>query len=186
MTLSYTIKDFYNEGDNKVVGFMVTDNSGNIMVIDKRIPITANANQSFYFTVAAEMCQEELTAWQESISLKGSVFIPSTGKIVSDIQENIVQQTVPSYITRRQCAIELRERGMITASEALHMTKYGDIPQMISTIISDLPENERILIETDFAADSYLRSNQLLNSLMIAAGASEADIDQFFISASTR
>lgn len=110
----------------------------------------------------------------------------SLGNVPEFIEVPLPSQRPPSSITRRQCAIELREREMITASEALHMTKYGDVPQMISTIISDLPENERILIETDFAADSYLRLNQLLNSLMTAAGASSEDIDQFFISASTR
>lgn len=110
----------------------------------------------------------------------------SFGNVPEFIEVPSPSQRPPSAITRRQCAIEMRERGMITASEALHMTKYGDIPQLVINLISNLPENEQILIETDFAAATYLRSNQLLNTLMAASGASEADIDEFFISASAR
>lgn len=186
MPLSYKIKDFYTEGDNKVVGFMVTDDSGNIMVIDKRIPIDANTTQQQYFILAAEMCQEELQQWQDSISLVGSVFHPETGEVVSPTSQIGVPAIVPSYITRRQCAIELRERGMITAQEALAMTKYGDVPGMIAAIISQMPEEQRIITETDFAADSYLRSNPLLVSMMQATGATENDIDDFFIAAAAR
>jgi hypothetical protein len=93
---------------------------------------------------------------------------------------------VPQLITRRQCAIELRERGMITAQEALAMTKYGDVPGMITAIIVQMPEEERIITETDFAADSYLRTNPLLVSMMQATGATETDIDNFFIAAAER
>lgn len=97
-----------------------------------------------------------------------------------------VVKIVPKLITRRQCAIELRERGMITAQEALAMTKYGDVPGMIAAIISQMPEEQRIIIETDFAADSYLRSNPLLVSMMQATGATDNDIDDFFIAAAAR
>ena len=93
---------------------------------------------------------------------------------------------VPQSITRRQCAIELRERSLITLQEALTMTKYGDVPAMIAQVFSTMSETDRIIAETDFAADTYLRTNPLLNQLMTSSGASEEEIDQFFRDASTR
>lgn len=93
---------------------------------------------------------------------------------------------VPSYITRRQCAVELRERNMITANEALAMTKYGDVPSIVSGIFDAMPFEQRVVAETDFAADSYMRDNVLLNGIMEATGATQEDIDLFFISAFSR
>jgi len=93
---------------------------------------------------------------------------------------------VPQSITRRQCAIELRERTLITPQEALDMTKYGEVPAMVATLLQSMTESDRINAETDFAADTYLRSNALLNQIMTASGASEEDIDDFFRSAEER
>ena len=66
---------------------------------------------------------------------------------------------VPQSITRRQCAIELRERSFITPLEALNMTKIADPPATIQSIFDLMTENDRIIAETDFAADTYLRTN---------------------------
>lgn len=93
---------------------------------------------------------------------------------------------VPQSITRRQCAIELRERTMITAQEALNMTKYGDVPTMISQLFAQMADEDRIKAETDFAADTYMRTNPLLISIMTQSGSTEEDIDQFFRDASER
>jgi len=93
---------------------------------------------------------------------------------------------VPQSITRRQCAIELRERTLITPQEALDMTKYGEVPAMVATLFQSMTQSDRINAETDFAADTYLRSNVLLNQIMTASGASEEDIDDFFRSAAER
>lgn len=93
---------------------------------------------------------------------------------------------VPQSITRRQCAIELRERNLITAQEALNMTKTGDVPALVQQIFATMTETERIIAETDFAADTYERSNVLLTSIMTASGASSEDIDDFFRTAAVR
>jgi hypothetical protein len=94
---------------------------------------------------------------------------------------------VPQSITRRQCAIELRERSLITPQEALDMTRTGIPPAMIQSIFDAISDgNERIIAETDFAADTYLRSNPLLNQIMTASGATSDDIDDFFRSAAGR
>jgi len=93
---------------------------------------------------------------------------------------------VPQSITRRQCAIELRERTMISAQEALNMTKYGDVPTMISQLFAQMADEDRIIAETDFAADTYMRTNPSLISIMTQSGSTEEDIDQFFRDASLR
>ena len=93
---------------------------------------------------------------------------------------------VPQSITRRQCAIELRERTLITPQEALDMTRTGIPPALVNQIFASMPETDKIITETDFAADTYLRTNPLLNQIMTASGASEEDIDDFFRSADTR
>ena len=93
---------------------------------------------------------------------------------------------VPQSITRRQCAIELRERQLITPTEALNMTRTGTPPAMIQSIFDDMVENDRILAETDFAADTYLRTNPLLIEIMTSTGATEEDVNDFFRSAVNR
>ena len=93
---------------------------------------------------------------------------------------------VPQSITRRQCAIELRERQLITPLEALNMTRTGTPPAMIQSIFDDMVENDRILAETDFAADTYMRTNPLLIQIMTSTGATAEDIDDFFRSAVNR
>jgi hypothetical protein len=92
----------------------------------------------------------------------------------------------PKSITRRQCAIELRERNLITPQEALDMTRTGIPPTMVQQIFDTMSTNDKIIAETDFAADTYLRSNPLLIQIMTATGASTEDIDDFFISAEKR
>ena len=93
---------------------------------------------------------------------------------------------VPQSITRRQCAIELRERTLITPQEALAMTKYGDVPAMVVTYFNTMSNTDIIKAETDFAADTYLRTNPLLVQIMTASGANTQQIDDFFRSAATR
>lgn len=93
---------------------------------------------------------------------------------------------VPGMITRRQCAVEMRERSMITPLECLNMTKNADIPAFVETIFSAMSPEDRILAETDFAAANYYRDNPLLVAMMTATGATSADIDQFFRDANTR
>ena len=93
---------------------------------------------------------------------------------------------VPQMITRRQCAIRLRELGMITPLEARNMTKNGDVPAMVMAVFSQMTEEDMINAETDFAADSYLRTNPLLIGVMQAAGKTEEELDDFFRTASEK
>lgn len=93
---------------------------------------------------------------------------------------------IPNSITRRQCAVELRERGMITPQEALDMTRTGIPPAMVQAIFDSMSTEDAIIAETDFAADTYLRTNPLLIQVMTATGATTEDIDNFFLSAFAR
>lgn len=93
---------------------------------------------------------------------------------------------VPQSITRRQCAVELRERQLITPTEALNMTKTATPPAMIQNIFNSMTQDDQIIAETDFAADTYLRTNPLLVLIMTQSGATKEDIDNFFRSAATR
>lgn len=92
---------------------------------------------------------------------------------------------VPASITRRQCALQLLNMGLITDQEAVDMTRTGLPPANVQAYINSLPTaDERARAEIDFAADSYYRDNPLLEAIMIANGATDAEIDQFFIAAS--
>lgn len=93
---------------------------------------------------------------------------------------------VPESITRRQCALQLLFMGLITSAEALAMTKTGEPPDTVKKYISSLPQEIQYLIEIDCAADTYMRSNPLLDVLMKANGGTDAEIDQFFIAAAAR
>jgi len=93
---------------------------------------------------------------------------------------------VPYSITRRQCAKELRARGLITGPEMVAMTRTGEPPAMVEAILTALPEAEVWDARADFAADTYLRNNPLLIGMMQASGAVSEDIDNFFRQAAVR
>jgi hypothetical protein len=66
------------------------------------------------------------------------------------------------------------------------MTKTATPPAMIQALFDQMEETDRIIAETDFAADNYLRTNPLLNQIMTQSGATEEDIDNFFRQAAER
>jgi hypothetical protein len=91
---------------------------------------------------------------------------------------------VPESITRRQCALQLLEMKIISAEEALVMTKAGDMPLAVYIILEkELSDPEAFIrAQIDFAAANYYRSNSLLGMM----GMSPEQIDQFFIAAASR
>jgi hypothetical protein len=90
---------------------------------------------------------------------------------------------VPSSITRRQCALQLRAAGMITVEEAKAMTKNGTPPVSIQAYFDQMTTEQKDLAEIDFAAVNYYRNNPLITALMTANGLTTQDIDNFFIAA---
>jgi len=59
------IKDFKTDGDNKFVGFKITDN-GNVFVIDKQVPLADGTTDEQYVTEALAAGQAEIDEWQAS------------------------------------------------------------------------------------------------------------------------
>lgn len=93
---------------------------------------------------------------------------------------------VPAIITRRQCAIELHARALISDAETLAMVTAGTPPAVVDALIAQMPAADRLRAQIDFAADKYERTNPLLSALMAAQGASASDIDAFFRAAAAR
>ena len=74
-------------------------------------------------------------------------------------------------------------RGLISGPEAVAMTTTATPPALVEAMLAALPEPEQTFSRINFGAGSYERGNPLLNALMIGTGASQADIDVFFIAA---
>lgn len=95
---------------------------------------------------------------------------------------------VPEFITRRQCALELHARQIVTLEEALAMTKTAEVPAAIAQVFDAAVTNgqmtaeQRMLAEIDFAAINYYRANSLLGFM----GLTDPQIDEFFIAAGQR
>lgn len=91
--------------------------------------------------------------------------------------------TVPKSITRRQCALQLKALQMISAQEAIDMTRSGVPPAAVAAYFATLSDDDRVLAEIDFAAMNYFRDNPLIETLMTANGMTTEQTDQFFIAA---
>ncbi len=102
--------------------------------------------------------------------------------VISRLSAEFIPPEVPESITRRQCALELLDRKVITPEEALAMTKAGDVPAAVAQVFGKMEPDARILAEIDFAAGNYYRSNSLLGMM----GLTPAEVDQFFIAAAKR
>jgi hypothetical protein len=106
--------------------------------------------------------------------------------IIRTVDPATLPPPVPESISRRQCALQLLAMSVITAQEALDMTKTAAVPVTIASIFDAQVTNgtwtteQRILAEIDFAATNYYRSNSLLPLM----GLSEQEIDGFFIATS--
>lgn len=81
--MQYTIKNFENDGENKLVGFFVTDAQGNILAIDKRIPLQNGKTNEQYISEALELCADQITEWQSRFTVVGLNFNPVSGKLVA-------------------------------------------------------------------------------------------------------
>lgn len=80
MALTYEIKNFSNEGQQKFVGFIITDENGHVFVIDKRVDLADGKTDEQYIQDALGLAQAEINEWQESFAHVGKKFNPETGK----------------------------------------------------------------------------------------------------------
>ena len=69
--MKITIKDFKTDGDNKFVGFNITDDAGNVFVIDKQVPLADGKTDEQYVTEALAAGQAEVDEWQASFANVG-------------------------------------------------------------------------------------------------------------------
>ena len=60
------IKDFKTDGDNKFVGFNITDDAGNRFVIDKQVPLAEGKTDEQYVTESLAASQAKIDEWQAS------------------------------------------------------------------------------------------------------------------------
>ena len=186
MKLKYEIKDLYTDGSHKVVGFKITDEAGKTLIIDKRIESNNSFKIEDYLEVARTSSLVEIESWQDENKFKGKIFLPDKKEIQIDNVKNKKAESLNLTITRRQCAIELRERGIISSLEALLMTKHGDMPEIIHNSFQLLSLEELVIVETDFADNFYSKNDLLIRSILLNLNFTENDIDQFFSEAATR
>jgi hypothetical protein len=76
--MRYEIKNFEVEGENKFVGFKITDSQGRLFYIDKRILIVEGKTDEQYVSEALALCEQEIQEWQDSFRLIGRVWNPNT------------------------------------------------------------------------------------------------------------
>mgnify|MGYP005828922883 CR=1 FL=1 len=60
MALKHEIKDFRDEGGNKYVGFKITNEKGNVFLIDKEVPLSGGKTDEQYVQDALSAAQSEI------------------------------------------------------------------------------------------------------------------------------
>jgi hypothetical protein len=81
------VKTFQNEGDQKKVGFKITDDAGNLFVIDKLVAITDGKTDEQYVAEALTASQAEIDEWQASFSVIGREWDANAGAFVEPAAE---------------------------------------------------------------------------------------------------
>jgi hypothetical protein len=76
--MKYEIKNFQDEGDNKLVGLFVIDDKGSRLAIDHRIPLQNGKTNEQYVAEAVKLSRTEIANWQNSIALIGRVWNSET------------------------------------------------------------------------------------------------------------
>jgi hypothetical protein len=95
---------------------------------------------------------------------------------------------VPAFISDRQFAHELRERGVLTQAEALDFVRSGTIPAALNALIAALPtqaarDDAELLLA---GATAFERIHPLTSVIGGAFGWDAAQIDDFFRDAAAR
>jgi hypothetical protein len=58
------IKDFKTDGDQKLVGFSITDDAGNVLAHDQRVPLADGKTDEQYVSEALAASQDQIDAWK--------------------------------------------------------------------------------------------------------------------------
>ena len=78
------VKTFENEGDQKKVGFKITDTNGNVFIIDKLVAVADGKTDEQYVTEALAESQAEIDEWQASFSVIGREWDADAGAFVAE------------------------------------------------------------------------------------------------------
>ena len=87
------IKTFQNEGDQKKVGFKITDDAGNLFVIDKLVAVADGKTDEQYVTEALAASQAEIEEWQASFSVIGREWDADAGAFVEPAAEESTEES---------------------------------------------------------------------------------------------
>lgn len=87
--MKYIIQKFKDEGDKKLVGFLVKDDNGNNFVIDKRVDKTGTDEEMIAAAQAAS--QQEIIEWQEQFAVIGMVWDAETNTLSPEPVEELVE-----------------------------------------------------------------------------------------------
>jgi hypothetical protein len=77
--MKIVIKDFRTDGDNKFVGFNITDDAGNVFIIDKQVPLADGKTDEQYISEALAASQAEIDEWQASFAHVGKEWDAEAG-----------------------------------------------------------------------------------------------------------
>ena len=69
--MKYIIKDFRKEGDKKYIGFMVTDDNGNQLAIDKKVDLSNGKSDEQYIKEAYALAKDEIDDWSSGFANVG-------------------------------------------------------------------------------------------------------------------
>ena len=82
------VKTFENEGGQKKVGFKITDDAGNLFVIDKLVAVADGKTDEQYVAEALTASQAEIDEWQASFSVIGREWDVDAGAFVEPAAED--------------------------------------------------------------------------------------------------
>lgn len=75
--MKYEIKNFETKDNQKLVGLWVI-NENNRLAIDKLLPIVDGKSPEQYVQEAINLCQQEITEWQNSGAIVGKTWNTQT------------------------------------------------------------------------------------------------------------
>jgi hypothetical protein len=85
--MQYTINNFRDEGDNKLVGFEVTDINNNILFIDKQVALENGKSDERYIEDAMKLATPDINEWSESLA-SGK----SAGESIEETENHVGKQ----------------------------------------------------------------------------------------------
>ena len=86
------VKTFENEGDQKKVGFKITDANGNLFIIDKLVAVADGKTDEQYVAEALTASQAEINEWQASFSVIGREWDADANAFVEPAAEESTEE----------------------------------------------------------------------------------------------